>query len=143
MMRSLFLYLSRQPTIFKFVRRNRLARAFASRFVAGETPEEAIAAVKALNAKGITTSLDLLGESVHNEAEARAAGRAYVDLLDRIQKSGVNGNVSLKLTQMGFDLNDDLCADIVGEILGFGDQVNHIEPQTIHAAIGPELADFF
>src|SRR5689334_8888516 len=107
-MRSLFLYLSRQPTIFKFVRRNKLAKAFASRFVAGETPEEAIAAVKALNAKGIGTSLDLLGESVHNEAEARAAGRAYLELLDKIEKAKVDPNVSLKPTQMGMDLNDDL-----------------------------------
>jgi proline dehydrogenase len=117
MLRSLFLYLSRQPTIFRFVRRNRLARAFASRFVAGETPDEAIKAVVALNANGITTSLDLLGESVHNEAEARAAGRAYVDLLDLIARSKVDGNVSLKLTQMGFDLSDDLCVSIVTEIL--------------------------
>jgi proline dehydrogenase len=117
MLRSLFLYLSRQPTIFRFVRRNRLARAFASRFVAGETPDEAIKAVAALNAKGIATSLDLLGESVHNEAEARAAGRAYLDLLDLIAKTRVDGNVSLKLTQMGFDLNDDLCVSIVSEIL--------------------------
>jgi proline dehydrogenase len=117
MMRSLFLYLSRQPTIFKFVRRNRLARAFASRFVAGETADEAIKAVAALNAKGISTSLDLLGESVHNEAEARAAGRAYLDLLDQIAAAKVDGNVSLKLTQMGFDLNDDLCVSIVSEIL--------------------------
>ncbi|HYV96604.1 MAG TPA: proline dehydrogenase family protein [Gemmatimonadaceae bacterium] len=117
MLRSTFLYLSRQPSIFKFVRRNRLARAFARRFVAGETADEAIAAVRALNAKGITASLDLLGESVTNEAEARAAGDAYLDLLNRIEKSGVDANVSLKLTQMGMDLNEDLCVDIVGKVL--------------------------
>jgi proline dehydrogenase len=117
MLRSTFLYLSRQPRIFKFVRRNRLARAFARRFVAGETAGEAIIAVQELNRKGITASLDLLGESVHTEAEARAAGQEYVALLHSIAKSGVNANVSLKLTQMGFDIDEDLCVRIVTEIL--------------------------
>jgi proline dehydrogenase len=117
MLRSTFLYLSRQPQVFKFVRRNRLARAFARRFVAGETAEEAIAAVAELNKKGITASLDLLGESVHNEAEARAAGKAYVDLLQLIAARKADANVSLKLTQMGFDLSEDLCVTIVQEIL--------------------------
>jgi proline dehydrogenase len=118
MLRSTFLYLSRQPQVFKFVRRNGLARAFARRFVAGETAEEAIAAVAELNKKGISASLDLLGESVHTEAEARAAGQAYVDLLQRIARHNVNANVSLKLTQMGFDLSEDLCVAIVQEVLG-------------------------
>jgi proline dehydrogenase len=117
MMRSAFLYLSRQQRIFKFVRGNGLARKFAQRFVAGETADEAIGAVAELNKKGITASLDLLGESVHNEAEARAAGKEYVDLIQRIAKRGVAANVSLKLTQMGFDLSEDLCVSIVQEIL--------------------------
>src|SRR5256885_3042185 len=117
MMRSAFLYLSRQQRIFKFVRRNGLARKFAQRFVAGETADAAIDAVAELNKKGITASLDLLGESVHNEAEARAAGKEYVELIQRIAKRGVDANVSLKLTQMGFDLSEDLCVSIVQEIL--------------------------
>ena len=87
------------------------------RFVAGETADDAIAAVAELNKKGITASLDLLGESVHNEADARAAGKAYIELLERIAKRGVDANVSLKLTQMGFDLSEDLCVAIVQEIL--------------------------
>lgn len=117
MLRSTFLYLSRQPQIFKFVRRNGFARQFARRFVAGETVDEAIEAVAALNAKGITASLDVLGESVRDESEARAAGKAYLDLLQRIAARKVGANVSLKLTQMGFDLNEDLCVSIVREIL--------------------------
>ncbi|HZF73614.1 MAG TPA: proline dehydrogenase, partial [Gemmatimonadaceae bacterium] len=78
MLRSALLYLSSQPQIFKFVRHNRVAKSFANRFVAGETLDTALAAVARLNARGITASLDLLGESVHNEAEARAAGQEYV-----------------------------------------------------------------
>jgi proline dehydrogenase len=124
MLRSTFLYLSRQPRIFKFVRRNRLARAFARRFVAGETADEAIGAVVELNRKGITASLDLLGESVHNESEARAAGAEYVELLNAIARGRVDANVSLKLTQMGFDLNEDLCVGIVSEILETAKRLN-------------------
>ena len=61
MLRGALLYLSEQQQIFKFVRKNRLARGFANRFVAGETLDTAIAAVRALNARGITASLDVLG----------------------------------------------------------------------------------
>src|SRR5215216_1538515 len=98
MLRKTLLYLSNQQRVFRFVRRNRLARRMASRFVAGETIDDAMAAVRPLNARGITASLDLLGESVHREEEARATARSYLDLLDRIQAEKLNANVSLKLT---------------------------------------------
>lgn len=117
MLRRTLLYLSEQPQVFKFVRRNGLARRFAQRFVAGETIEEAVAAVAGLNAKGITASLDLLGESVHNEAEARAAGREYLAILDRIHERKLKANVSVKLTAMGLDVSEELCISIMQEIL--------------------------
>ncbi|MFL5468868.1 MAG: proline dehydrogenase family protein [Gemmatimonadaceae bacterium] len=117
MLRSALLYLSGQPRIFKFVRNNRLAKSFAHRFVAGETLDTALAAVARLNARGITASLDLLGESVHNEAEARAAGQAYVTMLDRIHERRVNANVSVKLTAMGLDISEELCVATMHKIL--------------------------
>jgi proline dehydrogenase len=117
MLRSALLYLSDQQQIFRFVRNNRLAKSFANRFVAGETVDTALAAVTQLNARGITASLDLLGESVHNEAEARAAGNAYVTMLDRIHKQKARANVSVKLTAMGLDVSEDLCVAIMHEIL--------------------------
>ena len=109
MLRKTLLYLSNQQRIFTFVRRNRLAKRMASRFVAGETVDEALPAVRALNARGITASLDLLGESVHREDEARATAREYVHLLDRIKEQGLDANVSLKLTAMGLDISEELC----------------------------------
>src|SRR5678815_3288727 len=109
MLRKTLLYLSNQQKVFTFVRRNGLARRMASRFVAGETIEEAMTAVRALNARGITASLDLLGESVHREEEARATAQSYLDLLDRIQSQKLDANVSLKLTAMGLDVSEDLC----------------------------------
>ncbi len=117
MLRSALLYLSSQPQIFKFVRHNRIAKSFANRFVAGETLETALAAVARLNARGISASLDLLGESVHNEAEARAAGDAYVNMLDRIHERKANANVSVKLTAMGLDISEDLCVATMHRIL--------------------------
>ena len=117
MLRNSLLWLSNQPRIFRFVRNNGIAKRFASRFVAGETLEEAIEAVRVLNARGITATLDLLGESVHNEAEARASGREYLALLDRIHQLKLDANVSLKLTAMGMDISEDLCVAIMREIL--------------------------
>ena len=109
MLRKTLLYLSNQQRVFSFVRRNRLAKRMASRFVAGETVEEAMAAVRTLNARGITASLDLLGESVHREEEARATAASYLDLLDRIKQEQLDANVSVKLTAMGLDVSEELC----------------------------------
>jgi proline dehydrogenase len=117
MLRSALLYLSSQPKVFSFVRHNRMAKGFASRFVAGETLDTALDAVKKLNAKGISASLDLLGESVHNEKEARDSARQYTQILDRIKRSGLEANVSLKLTAMGLDVGEELCIANTQDIL--------------------------
>jgi proline dehydrogenase len=117
MLRSTLLYLSNQPRVFRFVRNNRLARAFARRFVAGETLDDAIAAVRALNAKGISASLDELGESVHNEAEATATRDHYLAILDRIAAEGLDANVSVKLTALGLDISRELCVSLMLDLL--------------------------
>jgi proline dehydrogenase len=108
-MRQGLLWLSERQGIFNFVRRNGLARKFASRFVAGETVDKGVEAARALSLRGITASLDLLGESVTVEAEALAARDQYLHMLDRMAASGVEVNVSVKLTQMGFDIREELC----------------------------------
>ena len=117
MLRQFLLYLSNRQQLYKFIRKNRLARYFASRFVAGETLDEAVAAVRALNTRGITASLDLLGESVTNETEARQAGDEYLRILDRIRNDSLDCNVSLKLTAMGLDISEPLCEEIVRGVL--------------------------
>ncbi len=117
MIRNALLYLSNQPRVFKFVKTNRLAKGFASRFVAGETLESAVPAVRELNKRGITASLDLLGESVHNEQEARAAGAEYLKILDRIAREKLDANVSVKLTAMGLDVSEELCVSIMYDVL--------------------------
>ena len=108
-MRQGLLWLSGHQGVFNFVRRNGLARRFASRFVAGETVDEAVAAARELARRGITASLDFLGESVAAEAEAAAARDQYLRMLDRMAAAGVEVNVSVKLTQMGLDISEPLC----------------------------------
>lgn len=124
MLRQTLLYLSNQPQIFRFVRGNPMAKKFASRFVAGETLPEALAATKALNAKGITASLDLLGESVTNDREARDARDAYLEILSRIHDQRLDANVSVKLTAMGLDISEDLCVSIMHDVLTRAREVN-------------------
>jgi proline dehydrogenase len=103
--------------VFDFVRRNRLARKFASRFVAGESIDQAVAAAGELGQRGITASLDLLGESVTVESEAVAARDQYLQMLDRLAAAGQEVNVSVKLTQMGLDIAEDLCYANMARIL--------------------------
>jgi proline dehydrogenase len=116
-MRQALLWLSERQGLFNFVRRNGVARKFASRFVAGETIEEGVAAAHQLSRRGITASLDLLGESVTAEADAVAARDQYLEMLDRMAARGVEVNVSVKLTQMGLDIAEDLCHRSMVQIL--------------------------
>ena len=90
---------------------------FARRFIAGETIDEAIAAARAIETAGMRITLDQLGESVSTSAEADAATRGYLTLLDKIAASGIERNVSLKLTQLGLTIDRATCVDNLRRIL--------------------------
>src|SRR3989454_2271902 len=117
MLRAALLWLSEQSRVFRFCRGRGLPRRFASRFVAGETVDSGVAALKDLNGPGLAASLDLLGESVHNAAEAQAARDTYLETLDRIKTTGADANVSVKLTQMGLDIDEVLCVENLRAII--------------------------
>lgn len=117
MLRQSLLWLSEQQGVFNFVRTNSLARKFASRFVAGETVAQAVDAALELQRHGLTASLDLLGESVSREAEAAAARDQYLSMLQLLAAGNLEVNVSLKLTQMGLDVDEDACARNVRAIV--------------------------
>ena len=89
----------------------------SSRFVAGMTIKDAIAACRRVNGEGIAVTLDALGESVTTETEARASAQVYHEMLDSIEASKLNANVSLKLSQMGMDFDPSLAESIVGELV--------------------------
>ena len=91
--------------------------SFARRFIAGETVQEAIAAAQTLQAKGFDLTLDYLGESVHTHQEADAAAREYVHLIDVLMASGIERNISLKLTQLGASVDKATCVDNLRRIL--------------------------
>lgn len=95
----------------------RSPRSFARRFVAGETVGEAIRAAQALEAQGLTQTLDLLGESVGSEAAAHAATDAYLAMMPAIVAADIGRNISIKLTQLGLDLDRDLCVANLRAIL--------------------------
>jgi proline dehydrogenase len=86
----------------------RAGRSVARRFVAGEDIEDALKVVKALNARGMSASLDYLGENVHDQATAHAAADTYRGVIERIEAAGLRANLSMKLTQMGLDLDPEL-----------------------------------
>ena len=90
---------------------------FARRFIAGESVEEAVVAVRGVAAQGLLLTLDYLGESVRTAEEADAATRDYLRILDTIVASGIERNVSLKLTQLGLDVDRATCVDNLRRIL--------------------------
>jgi proline dehydrogenase len=92
-------------------------RAFGRRFIAGETIEDAIAAVRQLQSQGLMCTLDYLGESVTSLAEADTATREYLHLIDAVDRAGVERNLSLKLTQLGLDVDRAICLDNLRKIL--------------------------
>jgi proline dehydrogenase len=90
---------------------------FARRFIAGESVEEAVLAVRGLAARGLLLTLDYLGESVATAEAADAATRDYLGILDTIVQSGIERNVSVKLTQLGLDVDRATCVDNLRRIL--------------------------
>ncbi|GAB4575130.1 MAG: proline dehydrogenase [Anaerolineae bacterium] len=117
MLRSALLYLSGADWARSVVTHFFVARRVARRFVAGESLEEAIGVVRKLQAAGLEVTLDFLGESVHSEADARGAAEQYLQLLDAIETHQLRATVSLKLTQLGLDISEDLCLENMRRIL--------------------------
>ena len=93
---------------------------FARRFIAGERIEEAIEASRQLQSQGLLITLDYLGESASRADEAAAAAREYLRLIDSIRASGIERNLSLKLTQLGVGVDRATCTDHLRRILDHG-----------------------
>lgn len=117
MLRAALLWLSERPAVFNFIKHNGLARRMARRFVAGEGLEHAEEATRELNARDVTVTLDHLGESVASAGEAAHARDSAIAILDRIHNAGLAANISVKLTQMGLDLDPELAGDNMSKIL--------------------------
>jgi proline dehydrogenase len=106
--RSALIYLSRQEGLKDFAARFSLFKKLTTRFIAGESIDEAVAAIREVNAHGCSASFDHLNESVSSTAETEAEVREYLDVLRRIDETGINSNVSIKLTQFGLEIDPEL-----------------------------------
>jgi len=106
--RSALLYLSNQEGLKDFVTRFSFFKKLTTRFVAGENIEEAVSAIRELNARGCSASFDHLNESVGSAAETEEEVREYLEILARIDENGIDSNVSIKLTQFGLEIDPEL-----------------------------------
>src|SRR3954468_16270701 len=86
-------------------------RLSGSRFVAGETEDDAVRVLRSLNERGLHANTTLLGEGVTDEAQARAVADHYVALVDRLADEDLRANVALKLTHLGLELGEEVAYD--------------------------------
>jgi proline dehydrogenase len=117
MLRSFLIYLSKAGWAQRTVTGWRLAWWAASRFVAGESIQDAVRAIRELNERGIAATLDQLGEHTTTTEEATQSAEGILAILDEIEKADVKSNVSIKLTQIGMGLDDSLCCENLIRIL--------------------------
>ncbi len=117
MLKGTLLYLAQNEGLRDFVVHNRATRGVSRRFVAGEKLDDAIDVARVLNQRGMHVSLDHLGENVSEAKEAQAAAQDYIGILDRIKQTGVDANISIKLTALGLDISQELCEQDVIRIL--------------------------
>ena len=125
MLRSFLIYLSKAAWAQKLVTSWGFAWRAASRFIAGERIEDAIRAIKELNAKGINATLDHLGEHTSTAEEANKATDDILTVLNEIDKAGVRANVSIKLTQIGMGLDEETCQQNLVRILELAKKQNN------------------
>jgi len=116
-LRQTLIRLSQQEQLRELATRNVVARSIARRFVAGETIDDALGAIRELNGRGMSATLDNLGENVSSEEEAREAAEAYCRIIRSINDNGVNCNASLKLTQFGLDLGEAVALDNMRRVM--------------------------
>ncbi len=117
MLRTFFVRLSENPSLRNFAERSSLGRRVSGRFVAGTEIADAVRATQAVNRAGMSVSIDNLGENVTNPDEARHSAELYDQILDAITAHQLNANISLKLTHMGLDVDEQLARDIVSGLV--------------------------
>ena len=111
MLRGFFLYLSRQRKLERWLMALPGARRLARQFVAGESLQEAVKAVRELGLNGRQATLDHLGENIATPEQARTATEAYREILEEIARQKLDCSISVKLTQLGLDISEDQCRE--------------------------------
>jgi proline dehydrogenase len=124
MLRTFFVRLSENPSLRSFAERSSLGRRVSGRFVAGTGIADAVRATQAVNRAGMSVSIDNLGENVTNPDEARESAQLYQQILEAIAANQLNANISLKLTHMGLDVDEQLARDIVSGLVAKAASMN-------------------
>lgn len=125
MFRAFFIALSESKSLRKFAESSRIGRRLSHRFVAGMSVEEALQATVATNAKGMSVSVDNLGENVTNLEEAHESARLYHEMLDEIEHRKLDANVSMKLTHMGMDVDETAARKIARELVAHAVRIDN------------------
>ena len=123
-MRAFLLLLSRLRWLRSWMETSAISRRVASRFVAGETLPDVLAAGRRINGEGIALTIDHLGENVTSLAEAEVSRDVYLSALNQIAENHIDGNVSLKLTQFGMDISEPACRDNVEQLVMRAKELN-------------------
>jgi proline dehydrogenase len=111
LLRTALLKASQSTRLRESLPRHRFARRTVERFMPGESADDALAAAQRLEQNGMGTILSHLGENVADHAEAEGVTRHYLDVLEKIRGRGLRSELSIKLTQLGFDLDPAFCLD--------------------------------
>jgi len=122
MFRALFIALSESRMLRAIAERSRIGRRLSRRFVAGMTVDDALEATERTNARGMSVSIDNLGENVTNTEEAKHSAALYHEMIDEIAARHLEANASLKLTHMGLDVDENLARNIVDELVGHAER---------------------
>ena len=117
MLRALFISLSESRYLRALAERSAIGQRISARFVAGTQVADVLRATCTVNQGGLSVSIDNLGENVSNAEEARASAHLYRQLLDEISARKLNANISLKLTHMGLDVNENLARELAGGLV--------------------------
>jgi proline dehydrogenase len=123
-LRSTFISLSEARQLRSLAERSSIGKKLSRRFVPGLEIEDVVASAQDLNRRGISSTLDSLGENVSDEAHAQRSANTYHTMLDKIGELKLNANVSLKLTQMGMDLKGGIAERIVAGLVDHAHDVD-------------------
>jgi proline dehydrogenase len=117
MLRTFFVSLSENRSLRSFAERSSIGQRVSHRFVAGTDIDDAVSVTQALNRSEMSVTVDNLGENVHNLDDARASAQLYHQILDAIAAQRLNANISLKLTHMGLDVDEQIARDLVAGLV--------------------------
>jgi proline dehydrogenase len=124
MLRAFFVHLSENRSLRRFAENSSIGQRVSGRFVAGTEIADAVRVTRAVNQLGMSVSIDNLGENVTNPDEARHSAQLYHQILDAIAQNKLNANISLKLTHMGLDVDEQMARDLVSGLVAKAASMN-------------------